>query len=217
MMAGTDFLRQHPVLDRELLPFTVPIGLYGDAGAFSHNDSLMVFTWNSLLGVGSTMEKKFLMTCVKKSDLCPETYDDMLAIMSWSFNVMVTGVWPAVDWHDRELPPRPEFLAGRFRGCLCQIRGDWEFYATLFKFPKWNNALRMCWLCDASASGRLAFSKMGPTAPWRDTRRTHETYMARLAAEGSPVPVLFDKVLGLRLDCVFIDVLHTVDLGFPHM
>ena len=214
LMAGTDFFQKHPSLNPEHLSATIPIGFYGDAGAFSHQDSLMIFTWNSLLGVGSTAEKKFLMTCVKKSDIVPGTYDDILSLLSWSFNVMLGGVWPSVDWEGRELPPRPEYLAGGYRGSLCQVRGDWEFYATLFSFPKWNCADRMCWMCDASSSGRLAFSNCGPAAPWRDTRQTHESYIARLAADGKAVPVLFERVVGLRLECVFIDVLHTADLGF---
>ena len=69
-------------------------------------------------------------------------------------------------------------------------------------------------MCDASSSGRLAFSKMSPEAEWRATRHTHESYIARLESEGAAVPVLFDKVVGLRLECLCIDVLHTADLGF---
>jgi len=214
MMADTSFVREHPVLDRSMMACTIPVGLYGDAGAFSQQDSLMVFTWNSLLGAGATMEKKYLMTCIKKTEIIPATYSSIFAILSWSFNVMLTGVWPEVDWMGRQLAPKPEFLAQRFRACLCQVRGDWEFYCSIFSFPKWNMATRMCWMCDASASGLLAFSNCGPDAPWRATRHSHETYIARLHAQGEPVPVLFEKVLGLRLESVMIDVLHTCDLGF---
>ena len=33
---------------------------------------------------------------------------------------------------------------------LMQVRGDWEFYCDIFKFPRWNEANRMCWICRAS-------------------------------------------------------------------
>ena len=41
-ITGTDFFQKHPALDPEHLPFTIPIGFYGDAGAFSQQDPLMV-------------------------------------------------------------------------------------------------------------------------------------------------------------------------------
>ena len=49
-MAETPFMRRHPVLSRDMLSKTIPLGFYGDAGSFSHQDSLYVFTWNSMLG-----------------------------------------------------------------------------------------------------------------------------------------------------------------------
>ena len=36
----TDFFTKHPGLVEADLPRTIPIGLHGDGGAFSHNDSL---------------------------------------------------------------------------------------------------------------------------------------------------------------------------------
>ena len=38
----------------------VPIGFHGDGAAFSHHVSLYSLTWNSLLGVGSTVQKRSL-------------------------------------------------------------------------------------------------------------------------------------------------------------
>lgn len=212
-MAGTAFLQNHPILTRKDLPKTIPIGLHGDAGAFSTTDSLFVLTWNSLLGVGTTMSKRWLMTIIKKSDVIPETLNAIFEILSWSFNVMLGGVWPELDWEGRPLPPRKEYLAGGLRGCLCQIRGDWEFHASIFGFPKWNGAVNMCWLCKASSGGPLAFTNFTADAPWRATKRTHESYLAELAADGRPVPTLFARVQGLRLESVMIDVLHTCDQG----
>ena len=44
-------------------------------------------------------------------------------------------------------------------------------------------------------------------------RWTHETYIADRRARGQGVPILFRDALGLRLECVMIDVLHCVDQG----
>ena len=43
-MAGTPFFQQHPALSPDALPMTIPVGLYGDGGAFSHQDPLLVLT-----------------------------------------------------------------------------------------------------------------------------------------------------------------------------
>ena len=45
--------------------------------------------------------------------------------------------------------------------------------------------------------------------PWRATRRPHESWLAELTATHREVPAIF--VVGLRLECIMIDVLHTLD------
>jgi hypothetical protein len=45
---STQFFQRHPLLSD--LDNTFPIGLHGDAGAFTKHDSLMVISWNGLLG-----------------------------------------------------------------------------------------------------------------------------------------------------------------------
>ena len=70
------------------------------------------------------------------------------------------------------------------------------------------------WICKASSvNDALRYTACGPEAGWRWTRRTHESYLEELEADGRQPPILFAKVRGLRLDCVVIDVHHTVDLG----
>ena len=63
----TEFFKSHPGLNEDELHRTIPIGMHGDGGAFSHNDSLFVLTWNSLIGSGPTRATRFLMTIVPKS------------------------------------------------------------------------------------------------------------------------------------------------------
>ena len=215
-MRETPFMQHHPHLDARRLPQTVPMGFYGDAGAYSDNNSLYVFTWNSLMGSGPTMAKRFLCTCIKKSDMVEGTEEALFEVLAWSFNVLLTGVWPATDWLGRTCTDgHPgQYLANGLRGCLTQVRGDWEFYCSVFQFPKWSEADNMCFLCGASASGPLAFGDCSRDAPWRATRKTHESYSAALAATGSQLPALLRNVRGLRLECIMIDVLHTLDLGF---
>lgn len=66
-MRDSCFVLHHPHLDGVDKSRLIPLGLHGDAGAFSKQDGLYVFTWNSLLGAGTTRQTRYLMTVVKKS------------------------------------------------------------------------------------------------------------------------------------------------------
>ena len=72
----------------------------------------------------------------------------------------------------------------------------------------------MCWMCKASnTAGRLLWTNCGDNAPWRRTRRSHESYEAELKSRGLAMPVLLDQTVGLSLALVMVDTLHSVDLG----
>ena len=208
-MDDTPIARDHPCLDRNR---TIPLGLHGDGGSFSKQDSLYVFTVNSLLGEGESACKRFVMTIIKKSELVPGTLDKMMDIMGWSFNIALTGLTPVVSYEGEDID-NPTYLAGMWKGSLVQIRGDWEFYCSIFRFPQWNTAEHMCWLCKAAGQGDLAFGNCGSDAPWRGTMQTHESWTADLEAKGKQLPALMHRVAGLRLESVMVDILHTVDLG----
>ena len=98
--------------------------MHGDGGAFSHNDSLFVLTWNSLIGSGATRATRFLMTLVRKSDMVQET--------------MLTGLEPMVNHLGEAVKGPIKFLANRYKACLAQLRGDLEFYtmSSFLSFPK---------------------------------------------------------------------------------
>ena len=90
-------------------------------------------------------------------------------------------------------------LAGGWRACLCELRGDWQYYAEVFHFPYWNQAERACWICAASATvAALLFTTVTPGAGWRRTRYSHESYLEMMRRTGKEVPLLLQKVLGLR-------------------
>ena len=206
-------MTEHPFLSAADRPRTLPLGIHGDGGSFSKQDSLFVFTFNSLVGVGATSAKRFPLTIIKKTETVQEPLQTIMDIFSWSFNVALTGLTPDRDWAGKDVEGPRSYLAGRWRGALVQVRGDWEFYTTIFRFPTWNGAEEMCWMCKASAAGDLSFTSCGTNAKWRETRRTHESYVEDLASQGKELPVLLRKVRGLRLESVMVDVLHAVDLG----
>ena len=114
---------------------TIPLGLHGDGGSFYKHESLFVFTWNSLLGTGNTQAKRFVLTVLRKSQMAPGTLDAIFKVLAWSFNALLSGIAPAEDWEQRPLVDGGQWLAGRWRGALVQVRGDWEFHCQIFQLP----------------------------------------------------------------------------------
>ena len=72
----------------------------------------------------------------------------------------------------------------------------------------------MCYLCRASISDPvLRYTNALSTAGWRSTLRTTSSWAAELRAAGKDLPVLLSSLVGLQLQHVMIDILHTVDQG----
>ena len=139
------------------------------------------------------------MTILKKTEMCDDTLPAVMEILARSFNVMLTGLQPVLDWLLRSMAAAG-YLAGRWRACLSQLRGDWGFYTALCKFPKWNEVGRMCWKCLAEGAddNELKYSRFDRYAPWRVTRMTHELYLSLYIA--CEIPVIFAKVIGFRIE-----------------
>ena len=210
----TAFVTQHPNLAEDTWKHTIPLGMHADAGAFSKQDSIYVFSFNSLVGRGSTHQKRFIFTVVKKSLMLPNTMDEILRIFAWSCNVLLDGHTPYKGPLGNPLQGGGEPLAGPWRAALAQVRGDWAFYKECFNFPQWNSAISMCFCCRASSTIKaLSWTNCSPDAGWRDTLWTHDAYVAHLLDQGRPIPILLSLVIGLRLESIMIDVLHTIDLG----
>ena len=217
-ISDTMFMRQHPNFPRTEWHRTIPLGFHADGGGFNKHDSLFGLSWNSLATTGwSSVQSRFLFTGIRKSDMLPETLDLLMKAFSWSANILLTGETPMVDWQNNALRGGGRPLADGWRGQVVQVRGDWQFFCQAFYFAQWNSAEGMCPFCRASNIHReRAWYDVGPDAGWRDTIWTHELYLAHLALHGLPVPAFFQPrhgILGLRLENVMVDILHTLDLG----
>jgi hypothetical protein len=212
-----EIIRLHGHLDRKHLRKTIPIGLHGDAGAFTKNESILTISWNSLTGKAKacTLAKRFVFTTIKASSCKPDgsTLDAIWKIFAWSVDVLLSGMSPSTDFRGRPVFDDVKPLAEGYRAAFCQCRGDWAFFSEALGFPWHNEVENMCWLCNAGARDpRCSWTDFTPDAGWRATRRTHESYCGHLERIGKPISALF-QATGFRLEFVMIDVLHTVDLG----
>ena len=189
-LRGSEFLKQHPFMPPEIWSKTIPIGFHGDGGGFNKHDSLYGLSWNSLVSDGRTMDTRFLFTVMKKSDMVPDSLNTLLRAFSWSMKVLLSGQSPHTNWLGAPMAGGGVDLADGWRGCMVQVRGDWQFYCQIFGFPQWNSADIMCPFCQASSTfvGR-SWTDCSPGAGWRATKWTHKGYMAHLAHGGQPIPI----------------------------
>lgn len=212
-MNNSVVVQEHPTMTPDMWHKCIPFGIHGDGGKFSHQDNLLIFGVNSLLGKGTTTMTRLLVTSIRKTELVAGSLDAILGIIAWSFNTMLTGLSPSLDWNGKGIPGRPSYLAGGHKGVLMSCRGDWEFYSNVLGLPSWQSNLNMCWMCAASSTiSDLLFTDCSPTAGWRETRRDNDMYLADLEKRGVAPCALF-KATGFRLEAIMVDVLHTVDLG----
>ena len=153
-----------------------------------------------------------VFTVFRKSEIVDGTLNAVFEMLAWSVKALLKGTFPQENWHGCadgrwELP-------GGWRGALCQIRGDWAFYTQIFKFPQWNGAQRVCFLCRGSSTiAEVFWTNSGPDASWRQTWCTHEAYLDLLCGAGFAIPVLLVAFIGFRLECVTVDVRQMVDQG----
>ena len=100
-MKQTDFIKKHPDMPKSQWRTTVPVGMHGDGASFSKQDSVYVFSWNSLIGSGTTVQKRFIATIMNKSDMVDGSMQAITRVLSWSFNVLLPGRTIALDWEGR--------------------------------------------------------------------------------------------------------------------
>ena len=91
------------------------------------------------------------------------------------------------------------------RAILAEVRGDWDFYECVLKFPAWNRVSGMCWMCNAS-------NENYKTESFEPTAFTAREFLSRNASIGKQTSELF-SLPGVTPDIGRPDWMHAVDLG----
>lgn len=192
---------------------SLAITIHGDGAPTTKADGLFTISWSSLHASGSTRHTKNIFTVVTKKNIGPGTLDALFSRLAWALNACCDGLMPEHDWQGRQCPDRGRVIADGWCLVTIMLRGDWEFFTQICNFPTWTSVPNMCWLCNASPTlGPLVWTNGLASAGWRSTMRSHEQYVAKLLADGEPLPAVF-KIKTLRLEGVMGDVLHALDLG----
>ena len=134
---------------------TIPLFIHGDGCEFQSRDSLMVWSWGSLLNPSQSLHSHLLLACYPKSATLADTWKPIQRWLKWSFQALLDGCHPSTGPDGEALPKGSVFVAlkgqplspGNFRCTIWSIQGDHEFYSNVLGMPHWNNRFP-CWECD---------------------------------------------------------------------
>jgi hypothetical protein len=146
---------------------------------------------------------------------CEDTFDDLLAIVAWSFQHLAMKRYPSKrhdgsDWSDSE--KERAAAAGRelpVAAALVEVRGDWKMMKEVFRLPGWKEKAGCCWLCCAVPAD---VRKNDAGAAWRRNRLTHWELLHRMLTQNKSISPLF-SCPGIKSHCFKIDWLHAADQG----
>ena len=193
----------------------VAAGIWGDGVPmnFDRTQSLEVFSL-ALPGLVGDVWRFPIVVVPKKYECKQTTKDDIMAVISWSFQQLAAGRYPisrhdGLQWQVTDAWRKKKNLQPLPRAVLVEVKGDWAFMKDTFRFPQHNELLGCCWLCSVRPSGiRDATS----TAPWRAARLSHWQLLARIRSQGLSVSPIFG-IPFLTTAQFMVDWLHVADQG----
>jgi hypothetical protein len=196
----------------------VPLGIWSDGCPcnWDRSESLEVMSLN-LPGLSGPLRLlRVPLTGLSKHNVeAGTTFADLLAVLRWSLEVLLTGTYPATrhdgaPWAEGDSARRR--AAGKplgCKGCLVEVRGDWKWFADVFGLPYWNQVGGICWLCKCT---KAQLRQVGLDAPWRQQPLSQNELLERCLARGRAISPIFG-VPFVTTKVFRVDWLHAVDLG----
>lgn len=193
----------------------VPLWIHGDGVQFADRDSLMTFSWGSVLSISNSMDSSFLLAAYPKSVTVkgqePTTWGVLWQVLHWSLAACLEGRHPSVN-HKGEpfLANTVEAkLAGQpltrenHRFVVWNILGDMEYLANTLHLPHWQTD-QFCFLCNAC--------RTDDSRNWKDFRIAPGWQVKDPTECLEPISMhpLF-SLPGVSEFNVVLDVLHVLD------
>ena len=203
--------------------FVAPCALWGDAAPYSRRDSIYVLVLTLLSGVHRIYWK---LCCLTKRSICDcgchgrHTFDQLFAVISWSFRACLAGEHPAFDHTGAAWPigSARARLAGqrlRVRGALIRFLGDWAWIKQSLGLRGWRGEgtdRQICWLCPASLQGACPCYDFRSNADWVQSLTTMAQYWTATRFQDVFVSTLW-SIPGMTILNVEPDFMHCSCLG----
>ena len=215
----------HPVLggNPQFATKMVPLALHGDGTPVLRigkvwSRQLTTWSWNSLLGMGSTKPMQMQVWSCFDETMASTTLAEFWQILAWSFKWLQLGVFPDADHlgnkyaaNTQDGQKAGQYLAGGYCGVLWSLVGDLEYLTQILKLPHYSSKSGPCSLCKCTGdSSAMSWKDCRLTAPWVQAQwKPHEWHMW----EGKSSCPLFQQLPGLSAVAVCYDFMHCKYLG----
>ena len=217
-----DRLDMHPiVLDKWVQDKdrTIPLYIHGDGVEFQQRDSLICWSWGSLLNQKSSLDSHLHMAVWSKTATAKDTWSPVYDWMRWSFEALLKGFHPTKGPNGEPLTKGlAKFVADAgkplfqgFRAVIWCVQGDQDFYSNVLLLPHWNNRFP-CFECDCQRpvfkKGRCPLGKSVKELRYEKQSYEHFDTAKALGKGLSPHPLF--SIPGVTTRMVRHDALHVV-------
>ena len=215
----------HPVLasNSQFATKMIPLAFHGDGTPVIGigkiwSRQLTTFSWNSLLGFGSTKSMQMQVWAYFDETMGPSTLADFWQIASCSFEWLQKGVFPDVDHLGNKFEPNTEngqragqYLADGYAGLLWSLQGDLEYFTSILKLPHYSSKSGPCSLCRRTGDASpMTWKDCRLTAQWISSQwKPHDLHMWE---KKSACP-FFQLLPGLSAVAISFDFMHSKYLG----
>ena len=97
------------------------------------------------------------ITALSHKHVCDETWQDINAVVKWSFECLATGTMPTqrhdgTPWRStgEGKSDRKRLKGDVLRACLVEVRADWDWMSKVYGFPPHNLLEGCCWKCTCT-------------------------------------------------------------------
>ena len=217
-------MKDHPALSatplakrRDFKTKCVPISLHSDGVPVSGigrawSRSVSVYSWQSMIGRGSTLDICFLTFMIFHSLMVKiageDTFTKFSKKLAWSLKWLAKGQWPTEDENGIPLAGGGGLLAGGFYACLWAVRADLADMSKTYGFNHVSSK-EPCSCCGATTSDdKHPWTDGRPTATWLSTIWTPQGWI-----EHHPDRHPIFQLLGVAIANFVPDLMHTLHLG----
>ena len=137
----------------------VPLGLWGDGVPvnWDRTESVETVSLNLPGKTGEYSTLRIPLTAISRKQVGEHTWDDICAVLHWSLVRAADGNFPSVRHDGTPFRKSDSYRKKRlvqpsmgYKAALVEVRGDWKFFAEVFRFPKWNENAGLCWRCSCT-------------------------------------------------------------------
>ena len=132
----------------------IPLGLWIDGTPcnWDRSDSLESVVLNFPGAAGQENLRIPIASITKRHCATTETFDDILAVVSWSFRVLREGKHPLTRHDGSAFRSGEDAYRQKHQSSnlpyalLCELRGDWKMYKDVLRLPGWQETYNCCCL-----------------------------------------------------------------------